>query len=70
MIWQNLKENKCPKCSARIKRKYNENFACQNCKFFCSLGRAREIIGDINQKDFDKPADDFLKAHGVFIKAN
>lgn len=70
MKWENLKENKCPQCSSPIKRKYNENYSCPLCSFYCSLGRAREIIGDINQKDFDKPADEFLKAHGVFIKAN
>jgi len=70
MMWQNLKENKCPQCGNAIKRKYNENFSCLRCGFFCRLSRAKEIVGDLDQKEFDRPADEFLKAHGVFIKAN
>lgn len=69
MTWQNLKENKCPKCGAVIRRQYNENYRCDKCGFFCKLGRAREILGDLGQKDFDREADEFLKKHGKFIKA-
>lgn len=69
-MWQNLKDNKCPACGSKIIRRHNENFRCDNCKFFCRYGRAKEIVGDLDQRDFDKEADDFLKAHGVFIKVN
>lgn len=67
--WENLREGRCPICKEVIKRKRNENFKCE-CGFFCRFGRAKEILNDLNERDFDKPADDFLKKHGCYIPKN
>jgi len=69
MMWGRLKENKCPQCNGIIRRNYNENYKCDHCGFFCKLGRAKEILGDLGQKEFDQEADEFLKKHNKFIKA-
>jgi len=65
--WENLRENKCPTCGEKIKRRYNENFSCERCGFYCRLGRAREILGDLDERNIDKGADEFLKKHGCYI---
>lgn len=67
-MWRNLKENRCPKCESKIARQYNENYKCDRCGFFCRLSRAREILGDLGQKEFDREADEFLKKHNKYIR--
>lgn len=67
--WENLRDDKCPMCGNEIKRRFNENYKCE-CGFYCRLSRAREILGDLDQKNFDKPVDDFLKKHNKFISVN
>ena len=67
MQWERLKDNRCPQCDAKIFRLWNENYHCQECNFYCKLGKARQILADLNQRNFDKDADEFLKRHKCYI---
>lgn len=65
--WHNLKDNLCPTCDEPIHRKTTENYICQKCGFYCRLGKAREVIGDLERRSIDVPANEFLKKHGCYI---
>jgi ribosomal protein L37AE/L43A len=65
--WNKLKDNQCPKCGKKIFRRYNENYRCDNCGFYCRLGRAKQILIEVDQRNKDKLANEFLKKHGINI---
>jgi len=44
MKWNNLKQNKCPKCSKDLARHDDLHVYCGNCDFLISNKRFKEII--------------------------
>lgn len=57
MEWENLKEEKCPKCGAFLDK--GAMYSCRFCGFRISLGKAFSIIGQ--EVDLQKDAKDLLK---------
>lgn len=57
MEWENLKEEKCPKCGAALSKEVM--YVCRFCDFRISLGRAFEIVG--KPKDLEQEANALLK---------
>ena len=57
MEWDNLKNEKCPKCNAFLKK--DLMYICNFCGFRISFGKVHNILG--TSPDLEKEADDFLK---------
>jgi len=75
MKWENLKENKCPTCSSRLRTAGGYEgqgvLKCDECGFMCRERRARQILENMDStkemKSLDQLADEFLKKHNRYI---
>ena len=55
MKWNNLKQNKCPKCSKDLSDKLEGKMFHCSCGFMISIRRMKEIIQNRMTAGFDKP---------------